>query len=175
MSGLKLIPALAGGGWQRRYCEHPPSVMLGIKFQASAFWVGGCLHPLFYIAPMGHVRARGSAGRAPRSHRGGRGFESLLVHHLMTPLKSEPLWFGLDGVFVIIPAFKRFLRPLFLFAVCTKKKKNANLKTKKLKADVSEPISLLYDFYLPACFKAYSCSFCSGVLYCSFLCGRFVL
>ena len=80
MSGLKLIPASAGGGWQRRYCEHPPSVMLGIKFQASAFWVGGCLHPLFYIAPMGHVRARGSAGRAPRSHRGGRGFESLRVH-----------------------------------------------------------------------------------------------
>ena len=91
MSGLKLIPASAGGGWQRRYCEHPPSVMLGIKFQASAFWVGGCLHPLFYIALSGRVWARGSAGRAPRSHRGGRGFESLRVQ-FRRGVRNYPLW-----------------------------------------------------------------------------------
>ena len=103
MSGLKLIPASAGGGWQRRYCEHPPSVMLGIKFQASAFWVGGCLHPLFYIALSGRVWARGSAGRAPRSHRGGRGFESLRVHHIINPQKCGfflySCWFSAFLVF----------------------------------------------------------------------------
>ena len=33
------------------------------------------------------IWARGSVGRAPRSHRGGRGFESLRVHHIINPQK----------------------------------------------------------------------------------------
>lgn len=33
-----------------------------------------------------YIRARGSAGRAPRSQRGGRGFDPLRVHQIRTAI-----------------------------------------------------------------------------------------
>ena len=37
------------------------------------------------------------------------------------------------------------------------------------------PLVYLFTLDLSVCFKKYSCSFCSGILYCNFLFGRFVL
>ena len=95
---------------------------------------------------------------------------------LKTPLKSEPLWFGLNGVSLYNLSIYAAFQGRFFFL-------SFGLKTEKLKFDnpkvqkqtFSNLLVHLHVSYKSAIFKAYSSSFCSGVLYCSFLCGRLVL
>lgn len=87
---------------------------------------------------------------------------------MKTPLKSEPLWFGLNGVFVIKPSiYAGFSRSHFVFVIWTENRKSANPKLKSLKTNDYEPVSLFARAHKPTSFKAYSRSFCSGVLYCN--------
>jgi hypothetical protein len=63
------------------------------------------------------LRAVSSVGRAPRLHRGGRGFESLIAHHFKYPIKLKfdrfpMLWenWGMKKYFPLVI--------LFLLAAC---------------------------------------------------------
>ena len=99
-----------------------------------------------------------------------------------SPAPSEntiEIWtlkFRLNGVFIIKPSIYAAFQGRIFFLT-------AGLKTEKLefynprikKQTFSNPLVYLHMSYKPTFFKAYSSSFCSGVLYCSFLCGRLVL
>ena len=96
-------------------------------------------------------------------------------YRVKTPLKSEPLWFGHQWCFIIILVLTRFLKTDFSFLCLDEKEEKYKFSEKIFKTNIYEPICLSDDSGKSECFKAYSCSFCSGVLYLSFACGRFVL
>lgn len=91
-------------------------------------------------------------------------FPTIWKHHC----NLNPRGLDNNGVFVINPVFKWFFEAFFIFVIWTKKKENANFKMEKLKVNVYEPVSLFTYSRISSCLKAYSLSFCSGVLYCSF-------
>ena len=91
---------------------------------------------------------------------------------MKTPLKSDPPRVGLNGVFVIKSSIYSFSRSHFVFIIWTENRKSANLKLKNLKTNNYEPVSLFALAHKSASFKAYSSSFCSGVLYCNLRFGR---
>lgn len=68
----------------------------------------------------------------------------------------------------------RLFEVAFSFPRLDMKREKWKFQNKKIKINVFELVSLLYYFHTTSCFKAYPSSFCFGVLYYSFLCGRFV-
>ena len=63
-----------------------------------------------------------------------------------------------------------FSRSHIIFIIRTQNRKSAKFKLKSLKTNDYEPDSLFALAHKSASFKAYSCSFCSGVLYCNLRC-----
>ena len=75
---------------------------------------------------------KGPDSKSGRSVLPALGFKSLHLRHLKTPLESEPLWVGLNGVFYIIPVFKRLYKVDFLFCYSYFISKNAKTKYEKI-------------------------------------------
>ena len=69
-----------------------------------------------------------------------------------TPLTSEPLRFGLNGVFIVIPVVMRPFEVVFSFSRLNEK--SANLKLKEMKTGDYELLSLSTYSYRSECFKA---------------------
>lgn len=60
---------------------------------------------------------------------------------MKTPLQSEPSWFGLDGVFVIIPVFKWFPETAFLlFGVKRRKTQISRQKSRMRSRTISKKL-----------------------------------
>lgn len=92
-------------------------------------------------------------------------FNSNTKPQIKTPLKSEPLWFRLDGVFFTNRVFMWAFEVAFSFLYWTKKGKSANFRIKEIKTDVYEPFSLFVDTQLSRLLQVNFCSLCFGVLH----------